>query len=124
MILAIDFDGTIVRDAYPAIGEPRPGAVETLKKLKKEGYTLILWTCRGGKHLAQAVAWCAERGIRFDAINANIRAEVVRYGNDPRKVGASLYIDDRGVMPLPSWEELYNIIHERFPTLSDTGFPG
>lgn len=117
MIIAVDFDGTIVRDEYPEIGEALPGAVETLRKLKKEGYALILWTCRTGLHLAKAVAWCAERGIRFDAINQNLRYQVERYnGSDPRKVGASIYIDDRGLYQLPGWDEIYRLVHEQLPT--------
>ena len=32
--LAIDFDGTIVEDAYPGIGKAKTFAFETLKKLK------------------------------------------------------------------------------------------
>ena len=42
--LAIDFDGTVVDDAYPGIGKPKTFAFETLKKLQSEGYRLILWT--------------------------------------------------------------------------------
>ncbi len=117
MIIAVDFDGTIVRDAYPEIGEAYPGAVETLRQLKKEGYCLILWTCRTGLDLAKAVAWCAERGIRFDAINSNLRYMVQKYnGSDPRKVGALLYIDDRSLYKLPDWDEIYRLVHERLPT--------
>lgn len=120
MIIAVDFDGTIVEDKFPGIGEPKPGAIETLKKLKKEGYILILWTCRTGLDLAKAVAWCAERGIRFDAINSNLRYMVQKYnGSDPRKVGAFLYIEDRGLQPLPGWDEIYQLIHERLPTEQD-----
>lgn len=120
MIIAVDFDGTIVEDRFPEIGEEKPGAVETLKKLKKEGYCLILWTCRTGIDLARAVAWCAERGIRFDAINQNLRYMVEKYsGSDPRKVGALLYIDDRGLYTLPDWDEIYRLVHEKLPTADE-----
>lgn len=119
MIIAVDFDGTIVNDAYPNIGVERAGAVETLRLLRAEGYQLILWTCRTGRHLAEAVKWCAERGVLFSSINRNIRSEVVKYGGDPRKVGATMYIDDRGVVPLPEWAEIYYIIHERMPTMAE-----
>ncbi len=120
MIIAVDFDGTIVEDKYPEIGAFRPGAVETLKKLKKEGYLLVLWTCRTGKHLAQAVNVCATAGIRFDAINANPRSEIVKYnGSDPRKVGASVYVDDRGIGGIGNWDEIYAAVHRRVPTAAD-----
>lgn len=120
MVIAVDFDGTIVHDRYPGIGEPRAGAIETLKKLRKEGYQLILWTCRTGKHLAAAVAWCAERGVRFDAINESLRCRIVMYnGSDPRKIGADLYIDDRGLSDIPSWDEIYRIVHRKVPDAQD-----
>ena len=48
LIIAIDFDGTIVEDAYPKIGKPRIFAFETLKRLQEDGHRLILWTYRSG----------------------------------------------------------------------------
>ena len=53
MIIAVDFDGTIVEHRYPAIGRELPFAIETLKKLAKEGHRLILWTVREGRLLAR-----------------------------------------------------------------------
>ena len=35
MIIAVDFDGTIVEHRYPSIGKEIPFAIETLKKLKE-----------------------------------------------------------------------------------------
>ena len=120
MIIAVDFDGTIVENKYPEIGELRPDAVRVIRKLREEGYQLILWTCRTGLDLAKAVGFCAENGIRFDSINRNLRSQVVRYkGSDPRKVGADLYIDDRGLNELPPWEEIYRRVHELLPTYAD-----
>lgn len=120
MIIAVDFDGTIVDDKYPFIGNPKPDAIETLKKLRKEGYQLILWTCRTGKELAEAVRFCSENGVRFDAINKSLRYNVVAHGgSDPRKVGANMYIDDRGIVDLPPWNEIYWIVHKRCPDFQD-----
>jgi len=60
MNLAIDFDGTVVRDNYPLIGPELPGAIQTLKELQSQGHKLILWTCRAHdqKLLNEAIAWC------------------------------------------------------------------
>ena len=33
MVIAVDFDGTIVENKYPEIGQERPFAIETLKML-------------------------------------------------------------------------------------------
>ena len=65
LIIAVDFDGTIVEDAYPGIGDPMIFAFETLKKLQEDGHRLILWTYRHGKHLQDAVEFCKENDIEF-----------------------------------------------------------
>ena len=77
LILCVDFDGTIVQDAFPNIGEPRQGRfhrtfLEDLIYLQKKGHKIILWTCREGEHLEQAVAFCKERGLEFDAVNDDL----------------------------------------------------
>ncbi|MGB0897409.1 MAG: hydrolase, partial [Flavobacteriaceae bacterium] len=58
LIIAVDFDGTIVTDAYPKIGKPQLFAFETLKRLQDDGHRLILWTYRCGSKLEEAVAFC------------------------------------------------------------------
>ena len=40
MIIAVDFDGTIVEHKYPKIGKEIPFAVETLKRLQADHHTL------------------------------------------------------------------------------------
>ena len=62
LIIAIDFDGTIVEDAYPKVGKPRLFAFETLKRLQSDGHRLILWTYRSGEKLQDAVNFCLENG--------------------------------------------------------------
>ena len=58
MVIAVDFDGTIVEHRYPEIGEERPFAVETLKKLAEHRHKLVLWTMREGQLLDDALEWC------------------------------------------------------------------
>ena len=65
MIIAVDFDGTIVEHKYPAIGKEIPLATVTLRQLIKDGHKLILWTVRENELLDDAVKWCEERGIHF-----------------------------------------------------------
>lgn len=55
MIIAVDFDGTIVEHEYPAIGREIPFATETLKMLMKQNHKLIMWSVREGKLLDDAV---------------------------------------------------------------------
>ena len=43
MLIAVDFDGTIVEHKYPAIGKELPFAIETLKKLQSDSILRRLW---------------------------------------------------------------------------------
>ena len=60
MVIAVDFDGTIVEHRYPRIGEEIPFAIDTLKLLQQEKHRLILWSVREGELLEEAIAWCKE----------------------------------------------------------------
>ena len=109
--LAIDFDGTIVEDAYPKIGKPKLFAFETLKKLQQDGHRLILWTYRYGKTLQEAVDFCKENGIEFYAVNSSFPNEEY----DPqksRKINTNLFIDDRNVGGFYGWGEIYQLLSE------------
>jgi len=75
MIIAVDFDGTIVEHRYPQIGKEKLFAFETLKALQKQGHLLILWTFRSGKELDEAVEFCANHGLEFYAVNKNFPEE-------------------------------------------------
>ena len=112
MTIAVDFDGTIVEHRYPSIGKPKPFAVETLTQLMRDGHRLILWTSREGALLKEAVDWCEKQGIRFYAVNSNYPDQALVFQSDTKstKVTADLYIDDRNVGGLPSWDHIYRII--------------
>ena len=69
MVIAVDFDGTIVEHKYPAIGRELPFATETLRMLIRDRHKLILWSVREGALLEEAVEWCRERGVEFYAVN-------------------------------------------------------
>lgn len=96
-VYAIDFDGTLCEKAYPGIGEPKQIVIDRVKKLKDIGYLLILWTCRSGERLKEAIVWCELQGLVFDAVNENLQSEIEAWGTDPRKVAADYYVDDRAI---------------------------
>ena len=102
-IIAVDFDGTLCRECYPRIGEANEGLIRRLKERRAQGDRLILWTCRSGKRLEEALDFCLLRGLVFDAVNENLPQTVERFGGDSRKIFADIYIDDRSVNP---WEVL------------------
>jgi len=117
LLIAVDFDGTIVEDAYPKIGAPKIFAFETLKRLEQDGHRLILWTYRSGKKLEEAVKFCADNGIVFYAIN-NSYPEEVFDGNISRKINADYFIDDRNIGGFIGWGEVYQLLTNQLPTVT------
>ena len=114
MIIAVDFDGTIVEHKYPAIGEEIPFAIETLKMLRQDGHRIILWSVREGELLDDAVNWCRERGLEFYAVNRDYPEETM--DNNPhwsRKLKVDVFIDDRNIGGLPDWGTMYRMIKQR-----------
>ncbi len=107
MVIAVDFDGTIVKHRYPKIGEEIPFAIDTLKALQKDGHLIIMWTFRAGERLDEAVQFCRDRGFEFYAINRSYPEEVFEIENSSRKINADLFIDDRNFGGLPDWGEIY-----------------
>lgn len=96
-IYAVDFDGTLCENVYPGIGAPNLALIEHLKKRRRQGNKIILWTCREGERLLKAVDWCWEHGLAFDAVNENLPEMIEWHGNDCRKIFADVYIDDKSV---------------------------
>ena len=91
MIIAIDFDGTVVDHRYPDIGEEAPQAVETLRFLLELGHKLILFTMRSGSKLEEAVNWFKEREIELWGVQYNPEQSSWTASN---KCYAEMYIDD------------------------------
>lgn len=119
MKIAVDFDGTIVEHRYPAIGEEKLFAFETLKQLQKLGHQLILWTFRSGKELEEAVSYCKQKGIEFYAVNKSYPEEVFNESEISRKIDADLFIDDRNIGGFPGWSEIWQLLN---PNLADSEF--
>lgn len=94
-VVAVDFDGTLCKSKYPECGEPIRKNVQRVRELKRDGATIILWTCREGEALAKAVKWCEEHNVPIDYVNENVPSRIARYGGDCRKISADLYIDDK-----------------------------
>ena len=116
MIIAVDFDGTIVEHKYPKIGKELPFAIETLLDLKADGHQLILWTARDGELLDEAIKFCKDRGLEFYAVNSNYPEEMALTDVlKPRKLTADLFIDDRNLGGIPDWGVIYQMIHSGRP---------
>lgn len=106
-VYAIDFDGTIVTEEYPAIGKPIPATIDFIRAIQKRGDKWILLTMREGKSLREALTFLVLRKCFPAAINDNLPERVELWGNNPRKVYADVYIDDHnaGGLMIPKLEE-------------------
>lgn len=110
MIIAIDFDGTIVQNKFPAIGQLMHEAKEYMNRLAADGHYIIIWTCRSGDDIVKVVNFLLQEGIRFDRINENNPDNMAKYTNNSRKVYAHAYVDDRNVGGFLGWEMTYKLI--------------
>ncbi len=109
-IIAVDFDGTLCGECYPEIGAPNLPLIYLLKQLQLQGRKVILWTCRCGERLEDAVAWCEQLGLQFDAVNENVPEILEQYGMESRKISADVYIDDKSCFPWMNsreWERYF-----------------
>lgn len=98
MIIAIDFDGTIVTHEYPRIGKPLPYAKEVINALVDNGHSCFLYTMRDGKTLSDAVDYCKDNNIKLCDYNRSPE----QFSKSPKQY-AHIYIDDAALgCPLDS----------------------
>ena len=109
-ILAVDFDGTIAEDSFPAVGEIRKDAKKYLTRLYKDGHKIIINTCRTGRYEGMAEDFLKEHDIPYHFINNNLPTMINKYKQDCRKISADYYIDNRNIGGLPTWRSIYYII--------------
>ena len=98
-IIAVDFDGTLCENKWPEIGIPNEELIEYLKKRQANGEKLILWTSRNEEQTKDALEWCKDLGLVFDAVNDNLPEIIEFYGHNSRKISCDYYIDDRMLLP-------------------------
>lgn len=110
MIIAIDFDGTIVRSDYPNIIGPQPYAADVINALHENGNYIIIWTCRTGEILLEAINWLLEHDIRFNRINDHNPENLSLYGDGGKKIYADVYIDDKNLGGFPGWKEVEKML--------------
>lgn len=98
-IIAVDFDGTLCENAWPDIGATKWETVQALIAARAAGARLVLWTNRVGARLREAVEWCRNRELEFDAVNENLPEVLAAFTTDCRKVYADIYLDDHAAQP-------------------------
>lgn len=97
-IIAVDFDGCLVTNKYPEVGEPILNTILKLNKEQAEGARVILWTCRTEDKLDDALAFCEVYNIHLDAVNENLPEITEAFDSESRKIFANEYWDDRAVL--------------------------
>ncbi len=94
-VIAVGFDGSLCSNEYPCIGKANDAAICHLLSEQLHGAKIILWTCREGERLAEALEWCKRHGLTFDAVNENLPEMIEEFGSDPRKIIADEYREYR-----------------------------
>lgn len=109
LTLCIDFDGTIVSDAFPHIGKINQTTVELIKEAYNKGHLIIIWTARSYEYEEQARKFLNENNIPYHYINENPEDEFYKKGLQGRKIYADYYLDDKAIN-VKNISELFKII--------------
>lgn len=102
MIIAVDFDNCLAKTNFH-IGDStivcaNENVISYIKRKQEEGAQIVLWTCRHGEYLSEALVWCKEQGLCFDAVNDDVPEIIKKWGdNRSKKITADMYIDDLAV---------------------------
>ena len=117
--IVLDFDGTVVKHCYPAVGA-EIGAAPILHKLVKNGHKILLNTMRsrnseGIDTLQPAIDWFASHGIPLFGINENPTQK--EWTSSP-KVYGNIYIDD-GALGAPLKTDPISIAGQAAPPYID-----
>lgn len=94
MIIAVDYDGTLESG-----GRMNLRLINRLRQEQRHGHTVILWTCREGEALRDALRSLAMCRFAPNLVNANAPERIAQYGGDSRKIYADVYIDDKAIKP-------------------------
>lgn len=100
-IVALDFDDTCFIDSFPDIGKPNMKVIEKAKDFKENGAEIVLWTCREGKFLKDAIEALKEYGLEVDSANKNAPCFEKRKKKEgwgevaENKIFAHIYVDDK-----------------------------
>lgn len=118
-VISVDFDGVICGSDkdWPGVGEPIPGAIETLKYLHDQGYCIIISTCRIGASYEGMREYLRDNQVPYCRLNCNCEKRIRMYGGDCRKISADCYVDDKNLDSLIdgiNWSDIRMKIIKKF----------
>ncbi len=122
---AIDFDGVICdySNGWRGVGNfgaVLPGAKQALQQLKKEGWFIIIFTCRSEASLISD--FLKREGIPFDQINKNENLPGMVPGYGREKVIADVYLDDRAIHFDGDWNKALKNVRQFMDKFGPLGF--
>ena len=99
--IVIDFDGTLVTNAWPQIGEWQPGAVNALQELTKHAHVIIN-TCRIAPMQPDGKTWRPPAHVHFEINRIREMLDdqqlyTVEIWTKAWKPPGVAYVDDRAV---------------------------
>ena len=82
--------------------------------MHEEGYEIVIWTARGGKNLEGCMSYLRKLGLN-QKIKFNTHSEyfLKKFSVQSPKIGASVYIDDRGYNA-PDFSKYWFVIEKEF----------
>lgn len=102
--IAVDIDSTLLigHYDYPELGQPNLQLINSLNNFRAEGGIVVINTLREktsplGDILTPALNFLRENGLEWDYVNENIQAQIDKWGDDPRKLSCTYYLDDRNI---------------------------
>lgn len=115
-VVAVDFDGTIThKSPYPVMGKIREEIKPFLKKLAKQGYYIVLNTCRVGKYYDEAVQALKDNDL-YNLFDWEYATKQENKGTNGKLV-AAFYLDDSALpfddLDYVNWNTLTECVIEK-----------
>lgn len=116
--ICVDFDGTVVDHAFPAIGKLKPGVREALRSFRQMGYKVLVYSCRTCKWfpdeflapgetldmnrqcVREMIEFLDENQIPYDEIDDGTKGKPL----------AEYYIDDKAIRFNNNWDFIKSFI--------------
>jgi len=111
-VLALDLDGTLLKPPKEfdpgKFAAPNMDVVRLVRRLKKSGWLIALWTCR--KVSAALRAYLKQQQIPIDFFNENPGGP-----EGSPKIFADVYLDDRAVRYTGDGDGMFDLINKQRP---------
>jgi hypothetical protein len=100
---AIDFDGGVVKEGFPGIGEPNDSVIEYMRLVDADlESVLIVWTSRTKDYLWEAREFLLDNNIPFDYFNEN-----PLFLANSRKIWYDVYVSGKQIITPEKLEDQY-----------------